>query len=218
MEKHPTGGKTLRDVLEEVAAGRPPPSDGRVEVLPSQGPGADDVVLATDGHLVVSCDLPPEDVQQHFMPGDYPSWCQSAPLLGLCEQLGRSAGTGDIALVAEHLPDPGLDLVPTPPDHPRLSEGLHRRSDVRSWRTLNGAGMVAVGPGLAGRWELAYELDPSARGQGTGAALARAARSLIPAGEILWAQTTPGNVGSVRSLLRAGFVPVAGETLLRPRS
>ncbi|CAN5559485.1 hypothetical protein BH24ACT4_BH24ACT4_17400 [soil metagenome] len=217
MTKHPTAGQTLRDVLEEVAAGRPPPSDGRVEVLPSQGPDADDVVLATDGHLVIACDLPPDEVRRRFRPGEYPSWCQPAPLLWLCEQLGRAPGTADIALVATHCPDSGLDLVMSSPDHPRLSEGLHHRTGVRTWRTPDEAGMVAVGPGLAGRWELAYELDPSARGRGAGAALARAARSLIPAGETLWAQTTPGNVGSVRALLRAGFVPVAGETLLRPR-
>ena len=46
--------------------------------------------------------------------------------------------------------------------------------------------------------------------------LARAARALVPAGAPLWAQAPPGNVSSVRTLLRAGFVPVGGEVLLRP--
>lgn len=218
MTSNPTTARRLRDLLDEIASGRPPPSDGNVEVLPSQGPGRDDVVLATDGHLVVTCDLPAAQVHQGFRRGDYPSWCQPGPLLWLCHQLGREAGTADIALVAPHLPDRDVDLVPSEPDHPRLAEGLHRRPGLRAWRTADDTAMVAVGRGLAGRWELAYEVDPRTRGRGAGAALARAGRSLIPAGDVLWAQTPPGNVGSVRALLRAGFVPVAGETLLRPTS
>jgi RimJ/RimL family protein N-acetyltransferase len=77
-------------------------------------------------------------------------------------------------------------------------------------------GTVLTGRGVAGRWEVAVEVDPGARGAGLGRRLARAARHLVPEGETLWAQIAPGNAASVRALLAAGYSPVGAEALLVP--
>lgn len=186
-------------------------------MLASLGPQVDDVVLATDAHLVIMCDVPEAEVRRWFRRCDFPAWGHPASLGWLAERTGRELGTSDILFVAEHLDEEGMVLLPAAPDHPRLAEGLHTRPGVRSWRTADGTGMVAVGRGLAGRWELAYEVEARVRGGGHGRGLARAGRALVPPGEVIWAQTPAGNVASVRALLGAGYVPVAGEVLLRPR-
>ena len=74
--------------------------------------------------------------------------------------------------------------------------------------------MLLLGRGLAGRCEVAFEVEPDHRGRGLGKALATAARHLAPRDEPLFAQVTPGNVASVRALLAAGYAPIASEVLL----
>jgi RimJ/RimL family protein N-acetyltransferase len=74
-----------------------------------------------------------------------------------------------------------------------------------------------LGRGLAGRMEVAFEVDPDHRGRGLGRAIATAARHLAPRGEPMFAQVSPGNVASVRALLGAGYVPVGAEVLYARR-
>lgn len=205
----------LTEVLAGMAAGAPPPSDGRVDVLPSLGPTHDDVVLATDGHLVITTDLPAKEVHDRFRPSAYTEWCHPAALLWLCSRTGRTPGTSDVLFVGSRLDGPPpVELTASAGDHPRLVESRLRRHEQHQWTTRDGSGMCSVARGGVGRWELAYEVEPRARRRGLGTGLAQAARHLVPAGEMLWAQTVPGNVASVRALLAAGFVPVGGETLL----
>lgn len=73
---------------------------------------------------------------------------------------------------------------------------------------------MLTGRGVAGRWEVAVEVEPHARGRGLGRRLALAARHLVPESAMLWAQIAPGNAASVRALLAAGFTPVGAEALL----
>ena len=74
----------------------------------------------------------------------------------------------------------------------------------------------AWGRGVAGRREVAVEVEPAWRGRGVGRSALAATRHLVPDGEPLWAQISPGNVASVRAFLAAGFVPVGAEALLVP--
>jgi L-amino acid N-acyltransferase YncA len=76
---------------------------------------------------------------------------------------------------------------------------------------------VALGRGLAGRWEVGIEVDEHRRGSGLGRRLAAAARHLVPDGRPLWAQIAPGNAASVRAFLAAGYRPVGQEALLVAR-
>jgi RimJ/RimL family protein N-acetyltransferase len=91
------------------------------------------------------------------------------------------------------------------------------RDDVRVLSDPTGNGLVILGRGLAGRWEVAFEVVLSARGRGLGRALASAARRHAPADEPLFAQAAPGNATSLRVLLAAGFTPIGAEVLLLPR-
>ena len=120
-------------------------------------------------------------------------------------------------LAAPALPGPPpVDLVAVGDlsHHPRVARALQYRIEVRAHETPDGAGMVLVGRGLAGRWEAAFEVAPEARGRGLGRSLAAAARHLVPDGEHLFVQVAPGNVSSLRAVLAAGgFVPIGGELL-----
>ena len=91
---------------------------------------------------------------------------------------------------------------------------LRYRDNVRAWQTAGG--ILALGRGVAGRWETAIEVDPQCRGAGLGRRLASAARHLVPDGEAVWAQIAPGNAASVRAFLQAGFRPIGAEVLLTP--
>jgi hypothetical protein len=93
-----------------------------------------------------------------------------------------------------------------------VARALRYRSDVRAWRSEHG--ILILGRGLAGRWEIAIEVDATSRDKGHGRALATAARHLVPDGRSVWAQVAPGNASSVRAFLAAGYLPVGSEVIL----
>jgi RimJ/RimL family protein N-acetyltransferase len=110
----------------------------------------------------------------------------------------------------------GLELQPADLDHPRVERALLHRRDVRVWTTSDDRGLVTVGRGVAGRWEVSLEVEPGARCRGLGTALARAARALAPDESPLWAQVAPANTASLRAFLSAGYRPVGAEVLFGP--
>jgi hypothetical protein len=88
------------------------------------------------------------------------------------------------------------------------------RTDVSVYQTEDGAGILTLGRGLAGRWEAGFEVTEEARNRGLGRGLAAAARHLIPPDEYLFLQVSPGNAASLRAVLAAGFIPLGSELLL----
>jgi hypothetical protein len=138
-------------------------------------------------------------------------------LQALAERLGRQAASTDMLTVAAALAGPPeLRLAQVDgSDHPRARRARHYRDDLAVWAG-DGAVML-IGRGVASRWEVAVEVDPARRNEGIGRCAARAARHLVPAGEPVWAQISPGNVASMRAFLAAGFVPAGGEALLVQR-
>ncbi len=207
-------------LLSEVVAGRPPPSDGRVTVLPHpSGPVAG--VLAFCAHHVVAADVDPAWVRARLPDGDLSAPLDATFLDALSRELGRDHDNLDLVLVAPHAPGPPpLELRPLAPDggHHRVDRSLRFRTDVRTWATPDDAGLLVLARGLAGRWEAAFEVDPAARGRGLGRALATAARHLVPADEPVFVQVAPGNVASLRAVLAAGaYVPVGAEVVFAAR-
>jgi GNAT superfamily N-acetyltransferase len=203
----------LAALLDGVAAGRYPPPDGSVTILPQPTP-RDCGVIAFTAHSVVFTDADPAWVRGQLPPGDL-----SGPLLpqflqALCAETGRRANSTDILCAAAALPGPPqLTLAPgTPFGHPRAARALRCRDDVQVFQTPGG--MVLIGRGVAGRWEVAVEVEPGYRSQGLGRELATAARHLVPDGAPLWAQIAPGNAASVRTFLASGYRPVGAEALL----
>ncbi len=138
-------------------------------------------------------------------------------LNALLERTGRTTDTIDLLTVASALPgDPPLELREiTDPVHPRVVSARRRRDGVRVW-AVDG-GVLVLGRGVAGRWEVAVELEEGARHRGLGRALATAARHLVPEGEPLWSQQAAGNARSIRAFQAAGFRPVGSEALLLVR-
>jgi GNAT superfamily N-acetyltransferase len=205
--------RSLAAILDAAAAGRFPPADGRVTILP-QPSDRDAGVIAFTAHAVIVTDASPDWVSGR-LPGDD----LSAPLTprflhALSEYTGRVAHSVDMLTCASSLPGaPSIGLTEdADPAHPRIARALGYRDDVRAWQA--DGGVVLTGRGLAGRWETAVEVDPACRGHGLGRALALAARHLVPAGVPLWAQIAPGNAASVRAFLAAGYRPVGAEALL----
>ncbi|MGY1734619.1 N-acetyltransferase family protein [Geodermatophilus sp. SYSU D00684] len=136
-------------------------------------------------------------------------------LAALADRVGAEPGVVDAVLVAPPLAaaGPGLGLRPAEVDHPRVTRALRHRTDVRVWATHDGAGVLVLGRGVAGRWEVSVEVDPAARGRGLGTALVAAAPSLVPGGAPLWAQVAPANTASLRAFLAAGYRAVGAESL-----
>ena len=203
----------LARLLADAASGRFPPADGGVTIVP-QPTARDAGVLDFTAHAVVFADLDPEWIRGQLPPGDLAAPMSPPFLTALCAATGRHAGPVDLLCVAGARPGPPpLDLVPeSAAEHPRIARALNFREEISAWRA--DGGVVLVGRGVAGRWEVAIEVDPDRRARGLGRALARAARHLIPAGTHLWAQVAPGNAASVRAFLAAGFTPAGAEVLL----
>jgi GNAT superfamily N-acetyltransferase len=205
----------LLRLLEDAARGRPPAADGVVEVWPPP-PGRVDAVLAFTAHHVVAATVDPELVAARLPEGDLTAPMSPAFLGWLGERLGSRPGSLDVVLAAGGLGGaPPLELRPgaDPARHPRAARALRYRGDLEVWTDRDGAGVLVLGRGLAGRRELAFEVDPARRNRGLGRLLAAAARHLTPPGEPLFAQIAPGNAASLRVVEAAGFRPVGAEVL-----
>jgi GNAT superfamily N-acetyltransferase len=100
-----------------------------------------------------------------------------------------------------------------PRRHPRAAVALGHRADLEVWTDPERAGMLLLGRGLAGRRELAFEVEPARRNRGLGRRLVAAARRLTPPGEPLFAQVAAGNAASLRAVEAAGFRPLGAEVL-----
>jgi GNAT superfamily N-acetyltransferase len=214
---------TLPELMEQVAAGRLPTPDGGLTVI-RQSSDALAGVLAFTGHHVIAADVDDDWVAGHLDPGD-----MSAPVgprfIGvLADHLGRTFDNLDLVLVASGgqptSAPPAFELHEVSPDgdHARVARSLRYRTDVRTFVTPDGAGLLIVARGLGGRWEAAFEVDPAARGHGIGRALAAAAPGLVPADSTLFLQISPGNAASLRAVLATGlFTPIGAEILFPPR-
>ncbi|MGW4890950.1 GNAT family N-acetyltransferase [Kitasatospora sp. NPDC004240] len=206
----------LREILLDAAGGLYPPADGTVTVVPQ--PSARDVgVMSFSAHAVVFTDEDPEWVRTTLavVPSDPLAAPLCLPFLtAFGARTGRTVGNIDMVTVAGRLPgDPPLALEPIEdPEHPRIARALRYRDDVRAWAVPGG--VLALGRGVAGRWECSIEVDPQARGRGLGRALALSSRHVLPDGDWIWSQQAPGNATSVRAFQVAGFRPVGAEVQL----
>ncbi|GIF09819.1 GNAT family N-acetyltransferase [Actinoplanes siamensis] len=181
----------------------PPPSSDRA------------AVVSFPGHVVVAAAVEQEWAEKL---GGEDFAAPSGPrfLTALEDRFDLHAGAFDVSLLAGRLSgSPPLPLTPLDAsEHPRARRAHRYRTDVRLWASQHG--LLVVGRGLGGRWEVAFEVDPAAQGRGHGRLLARAARHLIPEDRPIWAQCAPGNSASLRVLLAAGFQPAGSEVLLMP--
>jgi hypothetical protein len=209
--------ESLRDILDGVARGVFPPTDGRTTVVAQHSP-RDAGVLCFTAHSVVFTDEDPRWVYERLAAAECdPLSASMNPrfLAALMERTGRTSETIDTMLVAAPLPGgPPLPLTEIEdPGHPRVAYARRRRDDVRVF-TADG-GVLTTGRGIADRLEVSVEVEEGLRHRGLGRSLVAAARHL--AAEPLWAQIAPGNARSLRAFLSAGYAPVGSELLLSAR-
>jgi hypothetical protein len=174
-------------------------------------------VLAFTGHCVVAADVDPGWVATMC-----PLWRLSAAYApAFLTALGkRTAGRPqalDVLLGApaeDGPPELALSSTHDLDTHPRVVRSYRMRTNVSVYQTEDGAGLLTLGRGLAGRWEAGFEVAEGSRNHGLGRRLAGAARRLIPLGEYLFLQVAPGNAASLRTILAAGFIPLGSELLV----
>jgi GNAT superfamily N-acetyltransferase len=208
-------GDRLLRLLQDAAMGAPPAADGVVEVWPAPV-GAVDAVLAFTAHHVIAAGVDPDLVAERLPDGDLGAPMSPGFLGWLGERLGSVPGSLDVVLAAEGLGGiPPLELRPVgdPARHPRAARALRFRGDLEVWTDPEGAGVLVLGLGLAGRREVSFEVDPARRNRGLGRLLVAAARHLTPPGAPLFAQVAAGNAASLRVVEAAGFRPIGAEVL-----
>jgi GNAT superfamily N-acetyltransferase len=211
MASGPDG--TLRALLEAAARGEPPPADGAVRTLPAP-PGPAMAILAFTAHHVVASSAPEAWVRAELRGGDLQAPMSARFVSALADRVGARPDSHDVVLAATGLGgEPALTECARDA-HPRVQRAQAHREDVRVFEAAGGHAVVILGRGLAGRAEVAVEVDADHRGRGLARAALVEARRLAAPGEALFAQTAPGNAASLRALLAAGFRPIGGEVLL----
>jgi GNAT superfamily N-acetyltransferase len=189
-----------------------PSMDGRVHA-----------VVAFSAHHVIAADIEEEVARSRLPDGDLGAPMSAAFLLFLASWVGAEPGTLDVVLAktdGASATAPELWARDDLDDHPRVRRARRYRPDTTVYADReNGEpdGVLIVGPGVAGRWEMAFEVTPEARGRGLGRRLAGAAAALVPEGEPVFAQVAPGNPSSLRACLAAGYTAIGSEVLFVPR-
>ena len=209
-------------LLDRLTAGNAPPADASVMTVPApvllDGRRVPALVVGGTGWHVVAADVEPGWVAAQVAAEPIEAPLGARFLAALADRVGAEPGVLDALLVAPPPPvRPGVELVEVEPgEHPRVQRALAHRTGVRVWTTPDGTALLALGRGICGRWEVALEVEPVARGRGLGRALAAAARAVLPDVAPLWAQVAPANTASLRSFLAAGWRPVGAEVLFGP--
>ncbi|HEX2381629.1 MAG TPA: hypothetical protein VHI95_03260 [Acidimicrobiales bacterium] len=205
-------------MFTEAAHGRPPVADGSVTVLP---PVHDRMhaVAAFTAHHVIAAEVDEEIVRQRLPPDDLGAPMSASFLLFLASWVGAEPGTLDLVLAkTDKSADGGAALWVRGDldDHPRVTRARRYRphSLVYADRPAGEPdGVLVVGQGVAGRWEMAFEIAPDVRGRGLGRRLAAAASVLVPGDEPVFAQVAAGHPSSLRACLAAGYVAIGAEVL-----
>ncbi len=217
---HTLTAEEVAEVFARAAQGVFPDPDWAVRVAPLCGPAA--AVVAFTGCFLVTAPVDVSWWERTLAEVGSADPLHPRVLVALADHLGTTIGENDAVLVASPAPAlslaPPVRLLPFDDGHPRLERVRRMRDDVRAWTTVEGDGLLVLGRGLGGRWEMTMDVAPHSRARGLGRALASAARSKVPQGEPVFAQVTPGNAASVRALLAAGYRPIGQEVLfpLRP--
>jgi hypothetical protein len=206
----------LAEVFAAAAGGRWPKPDGSIEVVPPP-PGWAAAICAFSAHTIVAAPLAAADVAARLADGDLGAPVSPEFQSWLADRVGQRAGVLDAVLVAVgNGLGKGALRAASAPDHPRVRRAGRVRGEVSVWAPRGDGAVVCLGTGLAGRREIAVEVDPDRRGSGVARSCIRQALGLVAAGEAVFAQVSPGNAASLRAFLASGFAPIGSEVLFGP--
>ena len=210
--------KAVREILEDAARGQFPEPNGHVAVLPSPS-GPSDAVIGFTAHHVIATAVDPGEVSRHLPAGDFGAPMSARFLAWIGDRLGVEPGNLDVVLAApgRGTGHPEWLREVSAFEHERVARADRYRTAIRTFVTPAEDGVLIIGRGLAGRLEVSLEIDPAARGRGLGRRMIQAARSLVAAEEVVFAQVAPGNAASLRAFLAAGFTPIGSEVLFLTR-
>lgn len=207
----------LAPVLAAAAAGSYPDADGGIDVWAADADGTIAVVCFT-GHAFVLADVERGEVATRATDdaGGGLGGAMAPELLTWLAGRDGTVGSTDVVLAAAgrarcHGARPPWAERVDAATHPRAQRALRHRRQVEV-RTTD-AGLITVGRGLVGRWELSVELFGSPVA-GAGRTLVDAGLGLVPPDEWCFAQVAAGNARSLRAFLGAGFVPIGSEVLI----
>lgn len=155
-------------------------------------------------HTVVAADVSPAEVAVRLNPSDLGAPMSPRFLHWLSGHLNSEPGSLDAVFAALGVDEaPGLKLRSERRlrDHPRAVRAARYRTDVSVLADPDERAIVAVGRGLAGRWEAGFEVDAHHRNGGLGRSIVAAIRTLVRPGEPIFLQVAPGNAASVRAII-----------------
>jgi GNAT superfamily N-acetyltransferase len=205
----------LTRALQDAAYGRFPRPDGTLVVMPAP-PGPADAVVAFTAHTMVAANVSLDEVTAHLPSSDFGAPMNALFLHWLSGRLDSEPGSLDAVFAAVGARDaPKLKLLPDERlrHHPRAVRAARYRTDVSLFTDPGERAIVAVGRGLAGRWEAGFEVDPEHRNDGVGRSIVAAIRTLVRPGEPIFLQVAPGNAASVWAIIAGGFSPIGSEVL-----
>ncbi|HEY2205916.1 MAG TPA: hypothetical protein VGH99_15700 [Pseudonocardia sp.] len=213
----------LAAIFNRAALGSYPKPDGTIEsVGPLDGPC--DSITVFSSHVVIAADVSDQWVRDHTPA----RWDADRADLGnvlvqlvldMSHQLGQPAAAPSTLCAASHQ----AAIV-----HGDLTRGGEAqpawaayRTDIEShrYRSVGGNGTIALGRGPAGRQDLYIEVDQDSTNSTsrTSRELLRTAKSLVPTGTGLFGSAQLHDTRVLRSVIAAGFEPVAMEVLFLTR-
>lgn len=205
--------QSLAELFRAVAAGRFPPVDGGVEVVPAPAELELEAVIEFTGHAVVATNLPAAAVQAQGY--DAFGGIVSPRFLQWLAGPTGEVGSHDAVLVRLGTGRPHLAARTDLDNHPRVRAARRRRRDVTVYGDERG--LITVGRGLSDRWEVSVELLPGTEPDaGAGRELISEAVGHVEDSVPVFASVAPGNAASLRAFLACGFKPIGAEVIVHP--
>jgi len=208
----------LRRLLEGAAAGQRPIPEEPLEVR-GRVEGVEAVLVGLPHVRVISAPLPEPEVRAAVANRGGAAQLVERPAVvaWLTERLDAQASPCSVLLACTARPHAPDLAVHRREDRAPRGPGAARRDRVATFSDTAQRGVVAVGPGLAGRREVTVHVDPEHRGQGVARGLVAAALRVLGVREPAFAAVPASDAAALRALQAVGFVPLGAEVVLTRR-